>query len=374
MNEHILLTGSTGFIGTHIKIALKLRCNIDVTCVDRCFSTKLSPDLRYTLIHAAGSHKPLDGNSLKAGNEILSGNLVRYLTENRVNLKKIVVVSTDHVHSDSDYGRSKKSVEAIFREFSAERDVELAILRFPRIFGPGSKPYTNSFIATIMHLARSEGAYFNFKLDDDRDIDFLYVSDAVNYIIDEVFNSWDGGTKEIKGTLLKPSNIIDKVKNWTSEIQQSHFFSHGSRIEKQLYAHLIYALSKGFFKFNNSVTPDTRGSYTTVVSNSKVRQIGIVRINPYQERGNHFHHSKLEIFSVTEGVVIFEWRDLIDDASGSISIDSRDGLSVIFPPFVNHTLRCGDGFPSTVLISVNESFSHAKDDTLRVTAQKRDIK
>jgi len=365
MINNILLTGGTGFIGTHICIALKSHCGGLVTLIDRSLSGGIDPHLDYVLIHAAGSHNPCTDASLREGNEGYAGNLISFLRRESVRLRKIVLISTTSASSVSEYGSSKRKVERIFLDFSKSRNIPLTILRFPRVFGPGSRPYTNSFVATVMHLASSKGEDFTFDLSSDDEKDFFYIGDAVRLIIGEVFNEEGGGIREVMGTFLKPSTVIARVKAWTHQIRQGYYFHHDSKIEKQLYAHLCYCLANGVIEVSGRTVNDDRGSYRTILANSNIRQMALVRISHFKERGNHYHQSKLELFSVIEGVVLFHWENLLSKESGCLTLTHEDEVSIIFPPFFLHRLASGKGKDSALLVGVNEAFWKENDDTLR---------
>ena len=157
----ILVTGATGFIGSHLVPFLKTRHEVETldartvnatstewhTQVDRCD----------VLVHLAGrahvSSKSSDSEIYKSINTDLTEMLAQQLA---LNSKHIIFISTaviygqqsltnlpfktsDTLNFDSPYAASKVSAEKAIQQISQQSQMTYTIIRPPLVYGPGVK-------------------------------------------------------------------------------------------------------------------------------------------------------------------------------------------------------------------------------------------
>ena len=167
----ILVTGATGFIGSHLVPFLKTRHEVETlnartvnatstewhTQVDRCD----------VLVHLAGrahvSSKSSDSEIYKSINTDLTEMLAQQLA---LNSKHIIFISTaviygqqsltnlpfktsDTLNFDSPYAASKVSAEKAIQQISQQSQMSYTIIRPPLVYGPGVKANFLSMIKWV---------------------------------------------------------------------------------------------------------------------------------------------------------------------------------------------------------------------------------
>lgn len=157
----ILVTGATGFIGSHLVPFLKTRHEVEIlnarTVSDTSTEWHAQVDRCDVLVHLAGrahvSSKTSDSEIYKSINTDLTEMLAQRLA---LNSKHIIFVSTsvvyghqshvgesflvnDSLQSDSPYAASKVAAEASLQTISKQHQLTYTIIRPPLVYGPGVK-------------------------------------------------------------------------------------------------------------------------------------------------------------------------------------------------------------------------------------------
>lgn len=163
----ILISGSTGFIGTHLKSFL-LNANFSVTVLHRgnfgesqsCDSMTYDEfyDLKYrsdfdVFIHCAGAaHRAFSDTEVKSANVTLTDKMVKKSKElgiQRFIFLSSVIIYTEQVQKitlttpplnlKSNVSRSKFEAEALVKNGLSGSNIQYVILRVPLVYGEGVK-------------------------------------------------------------------------------------------------------------------------------------------------------------------------------------------------------------------------------------------
>ena len=157
----ILVTGATGFIGSHLVPFLKTRHEVETLNARTVSATstewRTQVDACDVLVHLAGrahvSSKTSDSEIYKSINTDLTEMLAQRLA---LNSKHIIFVSTsvvyghqsdvdtpilvnDSLQSDSPYAASKVAAEASLQTLSKQHQLTYTIIRSPLVYGPSVK-------------------------------------------------------------------------------------------------------------------------------------------------------------------------------------------------------------------------------------------
>lgn len=248
---NILITGSAGFIGTHLMKALKTRTTHRTLGVDKKFGvditnfTKLSvvtmrllgrPDL---IIHLAAQtsqiqsfDNPVDTFSSNALGTFNICELAR--------LFKVKVIYTSSrkaepnaLGSYSPYGLSKKMGEDWLKEYVLDYGVEAIINRLGNVYGPGQHGSNEAhWLSWFIQASLTKQPITIYGFEGKQSRDMLYVDDLVDLILDQIdnFDLYSGrgnlimdenppvykvsGGKENEISLMRALELLD-YKNYT---------------------------------------------------------------------------------------------------------------------------------------------------------------
>ncbi len=196
------VTGSSGFLGSHLTKALRQYDDAEVTVLQRnslgSFPTinEIRPfvhdlDLIY---HVAGVNRGTNKEILR-GNVDATFNLIEAIKKSKSSFPRIVFTSSSQVYkppvqsrkiiSESHktepatlFGVTKKTAEDLIRLSGFEH----IILRIANIYGPGCCPEYNSVIATFCHRAIN-GDLITIDGDGHQKRDFMYIEDVIRAIV-----------------------------------------------------------------------------------------------------------------------------------------------------------------------------------------------
>jgi len=164
--KSILITGSEGFIGTHLKKRLEKE---NIVCIDRKMNIELNQDKEKIrkliiekeveiVIHLAATasvsetEERLNRDNVEGTNSLLRAMM-------GTNVKRIIFASSCAVYGEnasrnnesnflnpkSYYGETKVKGEDLIKKFCKTSFVDYEILRFGNIYGPGGKGVVNIF-------------------------------------------------------------------------------------------------------------------------------------------------------------------------------------------------------------------------------------
>ena len=213
----VLVTGATGFVGSHV-VDILLARGLDVSYIARATSnhrwlTGKPVTLVEGSLHDLGSlHRALDGVDVVIhvagqtagrneadflrGNQGATQNLIDAVRTYRPNLTRFVHISSmavngpakdeEHpnredqpLHPITAYGRTKKLAEDVINEASA--DIPCTIIRPPAVYGPRDEATLTFFAAVAKGLAPMIGF-------DNKKVSLVHIRDLARGIVDASFH------------------------------------------------------------------------------------------------------------------------------------------------------------------------------------------
>ena len=259
------VTGSSGFLGSHLINALHQLTDCEVTTLKRNPSKKF-PEINELrsfiknldlIYHIAGVNRGTNEEILK-GNIQSTFNLIEAMRKygksslriiftsasqvyKKVNLPGKLITETYKVEPETLYGVAKKTAEDLIRLCGFEH----AIIRIANVYGPGCRPEYNSVIATFCQKSINDQP---IRVDGDgyQKRDFIYVEDVIkamvlagtkkNNFVSGVYNLGTGHTASLRQVIrgIKSSGI--KVKESFSpnaSVGQNSFSLDATRFKKQ---------------------------------------------------------------------------------------------------------------------------------------------
>ena len=155
MHKNILITGSHGFIGTHLKGELKQSTSIQIfehTRSDTFENLAKHIEKIDFIYHLAGEVNPKsDQNSFVLGNIETTQNLIDLLEQKDLKIPILLASSIHAKNPKNDYGTTKQKSEELILAYGNRNNTPVYIYRLPHLFGQNCKPNYNSVISTWIY-------------------------------------------------------------------------------------------------------------------------------------------------------------------------------------------------------------------------------
>lgn len=366
LDQKILVTGASGFIGQNLIWQLSDKYPslqfIETNSWTSNEELEIAVGKCDLIFHFAGANRPSDGD-FSTANEELTAKICNLSAHHGG--KEIVFASSIHADGDSDYGLSKKNCEHILTDYQKSSKNRVHILRLPGVFGKWSKPNYNSVVATFCYkIARNEDIYLH---DGNKFISVLYIDDLVQSL--ELYIS--GGSDEI---VL--SSKIQKVR-LKDLAQILNAFSKGphacferiinldidKKLIKNLHSTYVSFIPDELINFPLSEHKDVRGVFCEIMRELPFGQLSFVTVSPGTSRGGHYHHSKVELFVVVSGEILFQQMDVRKGSCVEYSLGGGCSTGLYTKPGCLHVMYNNASEPAVVLIWTNESFDQSNHDT-----------
>lgn len=379
---NILVTGSKGFVGKNLVVALKqikngndkTRPNLKIDEIFEYDLDKSDNDLdSYVkkcdfLFNFAGVNRPKDSNF--SDNYRFLDKLLSLLEKSNnkcpIMLSSSIQASLEGRYKDSDYGKSKLEAENKLFDFSNKNGNKILVYRFPNLFGKWCRPNYNSAISTFCYnYAHDLPIQVN---DPNTELELVYIDDLVN----EMLNTLEG--KEHKEgkfckvpvscnvTLGEIVEKLDVIKNQPNsliipEIKDNTF-------NKKLYSTYLSYLPKDKVIFDLNMNTDDRGHFTELFKSNNVGQVSVNFSKPGVTKGQHFHNSKWEFFVVLKGEALIQERNIDTNELYEFKV-SGDKIQAVhmLPGFTHNIINLSDKEELITIMWANELFNEDKPDT-----------
>ena len=394
---NILVTGAAGFVGKNLCAALRnVRDGKDRTrkvAVGDIFEYDLgsTPEelARYCkeadfVFNLAGVNRPTNPEDFMKGNFGFASTLLETL-ERQGNRAPVMLSSSQQASlcgrfGDSEYGRSKKAGEELFFEYAARTGAKMYVYRFPNLFGKWGRPNYNSAVATFCHnLAHDLPIQVN---DPSVEMELLYIDD----LVDEMFLGLEGTPHrcEFDGLEVLPSPdgrycycpVTHKATlgEIVSMIEACRDFSathtlpalpEGS-LQKKLFSTYLSFLPPEKAAFPLKMNRDERGSFTELMHLPDAGQISVNISKPGITKGQHWHHSKWELFIVVKGRGLIQMRDESRPDAPVLEYEvSGEDIRAVYmlPGYTHNIINLSDSEELVTVMWANEHFDPSRPDT-----------
>ena len=392
----ILVTGAKGFVGKNLCAELnnikdgKARCYGDLK-IDAVYEYDIDSQPeeldRYCqdcdfVFNLAGVNRPQNQEEFMQGNfgfaSTLLDTLKKYNNRCPVMLSSSQQASLTGRFGNSEYGRSKKAGEELFLAYQAETGAKVLIYRFPNLFGKWCRPNYNSAVATFCNnIANDLSITVN---DPSVELELLYIDDLVAEMMDALQGKehrcdFDGlGVfPMVKGPYcycpvthhVKLGEIVDLLYRFAEQPKTLMIpeIPEGS-FAKKLYSTYLSYLPKEKVAYPLKMNVDDRGSFTELVHLAKCGQVSINISKPGITKGQHWHHSKWELFIVVKGHGLIQERKESTDEVIEFEV-SGDKIEVVhmLPGYTHNIINLSDTEDLVTVMYCNEVFNPNKPDT-----------
>lgn len=398
----ILVTGAKGFVGRNLCAQLKnirdgkakwynlpepieaiYEYDIDSTpeeldrwCQDCTF-----------VFNLAGVNRPQDPKEFMEGNfgfaTVLLNTLKKYHNTCPVMISSSIQATLAGRFGTSEYGKSKKAGEELMFQYSQETGARVLVYRFPNLFGKWCRPNYNSAIATFCNnIAHDLPIQVN---DRSVEMELLYIDD----LVDELINSLkgEGSRCEFDGVETVPTadgryyfvpvthkttlgEIVDIINDCADAAANKNGINmielpQGSLRYKLMTTYLSY-LPKEKAIYDHKMNVDPRGSFTELVHSLNMGQVSINISKPGITKGEHWHHSKFEYFTVVSGHGLIQLRNEVDPNAEILNFEvSGDKIQsvIMLPGYTHNIINLSDTQDLVTVMYCNEIFNPGRPDT-----------
>lgn len=364
----ILITGSQGFIGKSLKVALqRLPQEHAVDILE--FTSKDSVEFLSSLVeqsdivfHLAGANRPKNMKDFQNVNCGLTQSLTQ-CAKNSSSPPAIIFSSSTQATRDNDYGRSKLAAENVLSEYQSETGNPVAIYRLPNVFGKGSRPNYNTVVATFCHnIARKQDIQV---VDPAVELTFVYIDEVVRCLMQhldasatkDVFYEVEETFEITLGSLADQIQTIAKVRETQLIPDMSDLFT------KYLYSTYLSFLPEDDFGYDVELRTDDRGWLFEWIKSESLGQIFVSTTKPGITRGNHYHDTKVEKFCLIQGQGCIRFRMLGSDQVIEYPVNDKAIRVLDIPPGYTHSIENTGDQNMIVLFWANEIFNPQRPDT-----------
>lgn len=383
----ILVLGANGFVGKNLVSALENIKNgkdrrfpelaideimsYDIDCDESTLPKYLgSADF---IFNFAGVNRPKDESEFMAGNCDFLSDVLDILKEKGntcpIVLSSSIQASLEGRFAGSAYGLSKKAGEDLLIKYSEDTSSRVMIYRFPNIFGKWARPNYNSAVATFCHNTANDLPII--VNDESTVLELLYIDDLVEEMILCLKGQEHRTTKfsrfctvpvTHKVTLGEIVNLLESFKTFPETLMMPSI-EQGS-FSYKLYSTYLSYLPKEKAIHGYDTKSDSRGSFTEIMKSIDKGQFSVNVSLPGETKGNHWHHSKWEIFLVVSGKALIKMRKIGCQETAEYEV-SGDKLQAVYmlPGYTHSITNLSESENLVTLMWANETFDPSRPDT-----------
>jgi UDP-2-acetamido-2,6-beta-L-arabino-hexul-4-ose reductase len=368
--KRVLVTGSSGFIGKNLVVALRRRAGIEVNEYEIEDGQEHLEEIISggvdVIYHLAGINRPKDESEYVSGNVDLTAT-VASLVKLSAHATRIVFASSTQAELDNPYGTSKREAENVLRHHGSDTGLPVAIYRLPNVFGKWSKPDYNSVVATFCHRA-ARGLELIVE-DPAKVLTFVYIDD----VVEEFARYIDCSEQVMHGVERQPSvspsypiklgELADRIRSFRVSSLTGVLPSFDEPFDRYLYGTYLSFLNEKELEQSLLVRRDERGWLVEVLKSRSFGQVFFSETKPGVSRGNHYHDSKAEKFYVVRGEALIRLERLTDGRTVEYRVSGAIPSVVDIPPGYVHSITNVGASDLLTLFWADEIFDPVKADT-----------
>lgn len=394
----VLVTGAKGFVGKNLCAQLnniktgKVKCYGNLV-IEEVFEYDLDSTPEQLdawckdcdfVFNLAGVNRPQDPKEFMEGNfgfaTVLLNTFKKYKNNCPVMISSSIQATLAGRFGTSEYGKSKKVGEELMFQYGEETGAKVLVYRFPNLYGKWCRPNYNSVVATFCNnIANDLPITVN---DPSVDMEFLYIDDLVEEMICALNGEEHHCEFEGVETVLSPNGryctapithhvklgeIVDLLYKF-AEMPKTLMIPEipAGSFAKRLYSTFLSYLPKEKVIFDLKMNVDNRGSFTELVHTINCGQVSINISKPGITKGEHWHHTKWELFIVVSGYGLIQLRNENDPNAEILEYEvSGDKIQsvIMLPGYTHNIINLSDTQDLVTVMYCNEIFNSERPDT-----------
>ena len=391
---NILVTGAKGFVGQNLVETLKtIRDGKNRTrnvVIEEIYEFDLDTDEALLseycrkadfVFNLAGVNRPQNQEEFMQGNFSFASALLDGLKAwgNRCPVMLASSIQASLIgRFDGEYGRSKKAGEQLFFAYGEKTGAPVLVYRFSNLFGKWCRPNYNSVVATFCHnIAHDLPITVN---DPAAELELVYIDD----LVEEMISALEGkphrcefdGIRAVhtengryctvpvrhRVTLGQIAQLLEQFKQQPQTLMMPEI--PAGSFEKKLYSTYLSYLPRERAIFDLTMNCDDRGSFTELLKTASCGQFSVNISKPGITKGQHWHHSKWELFIVVSGRALIQQRKIGTDEVLNFRVSGEKIQAVqMLPGYTHNIINLSETEDLVTLMWANEAFDAKNPDT-----------
>lgn len=360
--RNILVTGSDGLIGWHLRVLLKtiedvnvIACNREQFNDDKYLGDAIQKS--HVVVHLAGKNRG-DEDEIVATNIALAERIISVCQEFDCR-PHVVFSNSTHQDGNTKYGISKRVAGEHLAAWAESEDARFCNLILPHVFGEHGKPFYNSVVSTFCHLVANEEEP---EVHNDSELNLLHCQDVAS-LVWNVIEEGSVGEVRPNGSPIKVSELLERLKTLAIRYRNGVVPNLDDRLDLQLFNTLRSYIPNADRPISLTLHADNRGDLFEAIRADGRGQVFLSTTKPGITRGNHFHLRKVERFLVVSGKAIIRLRKVLTDEVISYEVTGDELKAIDIPTLHTHNISNVGNEPLLTLFWAGEHFDPNNSDT-----------
>jgi UDP-2-acetamido-2,6-beta-L-arabino-hexul-4-ose reductase len=169
-------------------------------------------------------------------------------------------------------------------------------------------------------------------------------------------------------TLGQIAQLLEQFKQQPQTLQMPEI--PAGSFEKKLYSTYLSYLPETRAIFDLKMNCDARGSFTELLKTASCGQFSVNISKPGITKGQHWHHSKWELFIVVSGRGLIQQRRIGSDEVLNFRVSGEKIQAVqMLPGYTHNIINLSETDDLVTLMWANEPFDPQKPDTFYETVE-----
>lgn len=359
------ITGSKGFIGTHLCNYLSLKDNITIVTIDKDdFENEIALQnfvvQCHAIVHLSGVNRHQSPQYVYEKNIELVQKLIQ-ACEKTNSTPHVLFASSTQEEKENEFGNAKKIGRELLVNWASKNNALATGMIIPNVFGPFAKPFYNSVVATFCHqLINNELPTIQV----DGELKLIYVNELVEDIYNLIQDKLVGKVIIQHRYVKKVSEILDVLATFKNEYLINGVFPDlSSSFNLALFNSFRCYIPHNYYPRSFKLNTDNRGLFVEITRASSSGQFSYSTTKPNITRGNHFHTRKAERFAVIKGKAKISLRRMDSAEVIEYEIEGSNPAYVDMPIWYTHNISNIGNEELITLFWINEPYNEKDPDT-----------
>ena len=242
---------------------------------------------------------------------------------------------------------------------AGSNDCKVSIFRIANTYGPNSRPFYNSAVATFCwYVAADRGGELPIHGDGSQVVEFVPVGEVVEILTASIEQEEPLRHSQIRGEAFSVRELGETIRD---PQKRAAYPALDAQCESYRNARLIGQKAVRSYPIHSR----SSGSFQELLHDDETTfgQLSICSIAPFDERGGHYHLHKEEWFCVVQGRIALDFFTQGGDYVVTQLLDAEHPQFVHIPPPYYHVVRNIGPEEVKFLIVANEVFDPKDPDT-----------